>query len=197
MCVLTHKTPHLTISEYHCITQKYTEYLKTDLIQSHNCEGSESFIHSPDICGAQWQTSKYPYSHPPPVNAHKQSWAEHYKTQAFSSVWSNLHSLRYCFHLLFCMVCENIRQHLVSFQMSSVSGQPLHQISGCHISRSTGKRWVCRTRVLQLLPFTNTINGPILPETDENIQKLKHKIISEKMYLHYRFMFVFNIQQTL
>lgn len=52
--------------------------------------------------------------------------------------------------------------------MFSVAGQPLHQIPGNHISRPAGEGWIRRTRILQFLPLTDTIDGPILPETEEH-----------------------------
>lgn len=64
--------------------------------------------------------------------------------------------------------------YLIGLQFVRVAGQPLHQVAGDHVARATGERRVGWTGVLQLLPLSNAIHCPALPETGSGQQGHHH-----------------------
>lgn len=64
--------------------------------------------------------------------------------------------------------------YLIGLQFVRIAGQPLHQVAGDHVARATGKRRVGWTGVLQLLPLSNAIHCPALPETGSGQQGHHH-----------------------
>lgn len=66
--------------------------------------------------------------------------------------------------------------YLVGLQFLRITGQPLDQVFGDHITWATGKRWIGRTGVLQLLPLPDAIHCPALPETGSRWSELAQRV---------------------